>query len=142
MAKPKNKKLDTEELFQEKAKEKASDLQSIAGKENEPSESSLIPVPCESFPVNITLPCTVYMKKHDKIMVFRRQGEKINYKVALEMQKKGDSSLFIHQAFYKMFMESLDQMKLPKNTSKNDKIANAIRLRTLLLAYGQELVSG
>lgn len=98
---------------------------------------NLIEVPTECIPVNISLPCTVYMQTHGKYLVFRRQGEKINYKQALEMQKKGTTAVFIHKAVWGMLKESLKDLALPESeTNESEQI---VYMRHLLLAYGNEL---
>ncbi len=98
---------------------------------------NLIEVPTECIPVNISLPCTVYMQTHGKYLVFRRQGEKINYKQALEMQKKGTTAVFIHKAVWGMLRESLKDLSLPESeTNESEQI---VYMRHLLLAYGNEL---
>lgn len=103
----------------------------------EQSLDNLIEVPTECIPVNISLPCTVYMQTHGKYLVFKRQGERINYKQALEMQKKGTMALYIHKAVWNMLKESLKDLAIPESeTNESEQI---LYMRHLLLAYGNEL---
>lgn len=128
-----------DEAFIEEARGHAGNLRHVASREMEPpqnAEQSLMAVPAEAIPVNVPLPCTVYMKSGEKFLVFRRQGEKVNYKTALGNQKKNNDTLYIHKAFWQIFMDSLEHLKLPENANA---MAKAMHMRHLLLAYGEEL---
>lgn len=98
--------------------------------------TNMIAIPADSVPVNTPLPCTVYMKKGEKFLVYRRQAEKINYKTALENQKRNTESLYIHKSFWGLFMKSLENLKIAHTATEAEK---AVLMRHLLVAYGQEL---
>jgi hypothetical protein len=130
----------TDEVFDKAVKDHASDLTAIESKDTglvDNENSSLIGVPTETLPINTPLPCTVYVKMGNKFLVFRRQGEKLNYKTALEMCKNGSGIVHIHRAFWQMFMKSLEDMKVDKKGASPE--MQAMHMRQLLLAYGQEL---
>jgi len=127
-----------DDFYGKVVREHSSDLTELDGKDTgipDGENDSLIAVSPENLPVNVTLPCTIYMKSFGKIFVFRRQGEKINYKVALEMSKKGGTFLFVHKAFWDMFMQSLEAL----GESNDNSEAKTQHMRRLLLAYGMEL---
>ncbi len=129
-------------MYDDAARKKVDELKKVNSNDKtnsagEQSIENLIEVPTECIPVNISLPCTVYMQTHGKYLVFKRQGEKINYKQALEMQKKGTLALYIHKAVWNMLKESLKDLAIPESeTNESEQI---LYTRHLLLAYGNEL---
>ena len=136
---PKSKKEIADEAFSQEVNNKRTELNKADAREIEPAsgpEGSLVEVPLETIPLNVTLPCSVYLKSSGKMLVFRRQGEKVNYKTALDLHKKGSSVAYIHKAFWKLFTDSLEHMKMDVAKTKEEE---AGRTRRLLLAYGQEL---
>lgn len=128
-----------EKRISDEAHDHSNDLKNLAPSEIEASpelNNNMIAIPAEAIPVNTALPCTVYMKKGDKFLVYRRQADKINYKTALENQKRNTESLYIHKSFWKLFMSSLEHLNV---TEKANELEKAMMMRHLLVAYGQEL---
>jgi len=97
---------------------------------------ALVAIPLDIIPLNVALPCTLYIDFQGRFLLFRRQGERLTTRRGLELIGKGVSTLYIHKAFWRIFLEALETMKLPQPVSPE---AAATHMRHLLVAYGQEL---
>ena len=101
----------------------------------ETSDESLIAVTIDMIPSQVPLPCSVYVKVAGKFVLFRNQGEKLSMQRVMELQGRSVAALYIHKAFWNMFMRTLEQLEL----ECNDDNQKAEHVRHLLVAYGQEL---
>jgi HD-GYP domain-containing protein (c-di-GMP phosphodiesterase class II) len=101
----------------------------------ETSDESLIAVTIDMIPSQVPLPCSVYVKVAGKFVLFRNQGEKLSMQRVMELQGRSVAALYIHKAFWNMFMKTLEQLELE---CKDDN-QKAEHVRHLLVAYGQEL---
>lgn len=110
--------------------------EAVAAKTVEESDANLIAVPCDSIPLNLPLPCSVYIRVADKFPVFRKQGDKLDSKRMIALSQKGASSLFIHKAVWNLFLASLDHTSISKDAPRE---VVASQLRGIIIAYATEL---
>lgn len=123
----------------EEAKEDLAELVSSeaeSAKLVEDSEEHLIGVPSDAIPLNIALPCSVYIKVADRFPLFRKQGEKLTSKRVMNLTEKGATSLYIHKAVWKMFVGSLEANALSPDAPKEQVLQG---IKNLIVAYGTEL---
>lgn len=102
----------------------------------EESDANLVAVPVDAVPLNLPLPCSLYIKVADRYPLFRKQGEKLNSKRIVALAEKGAASLYIHKAVWKFFLSSLERTAFSPGAPKE---VVATQLRGLIVAYGTEL---
>lgn len=102
----------------------------------EDSEEHLIAVPTETIPLNIALPCSIYIKVADRYPLFRKQGERLTSRRVISLSEKGASCLYIHKTVWKLFIGSLEKSVMDENAPKE---VVAQQIRGLIVAYGTEL---
>lgn len=102
----------------------------------EDDESNLVSVPVDMLPVDIALPCSIYIKIGPKFPLFRKQGEKLTSKRMFDLTSKGAGFLFIHKAVWRVFLLALEEAKVPPDAPPG---VVATHLRGLIIAYGMEL---
>jgi putative nucleotidyltransferase with HDIG domain len=112
------------------------DEESGVARRVEENDSSLVPVPVDTIPLSIALPCSIYVKLGEKYPVLRSQGERISARRILSLQDHGVQVLYVHKAVWSVFTASLENLELPQPVTPE---AAAVHLRHLLLTYGQEL---
>jgi len=102
----------------------------------EDSEEHLIGVPSDAIPLNIALPCSLYIKVADRFPLFRKQGEKLTSKRVMALSEKGATSLYIHKAVWKMFVGALEANALSPDAPKEQVLQG---IKNLIICYGTEL---
>ncbi len=100
------------------------------------NEESLVTVNSDMIPTYIPLPCTIYIKVAGKFVLFRNQGERLSEQRIVALQVKGVDTLYIHKAFWKIFMDTIEKLELPDTVTEEKK---AKHIKHILVAYGQEL---
>jgi len=123
----------------EEAKEDLAELVSSEAESTklvEDNEEHLIAIPADAVPLNVALPCSVYIKVADRFPLFRKQGEKLTTKRVVSLAEKGASSLYIHKAVWKLFVGSIEESVMKPDTPQEVVVQH---IRSLIVAYGTEL---
>lgn len=93
-------------------------------------------VPLESVPLDMNLPYSIYVKVAGQFILFRNQGDKLTSQRALALQGKNVAAVSVHATEWTAFMKTLENLD---DGDPVDVESSIMRLRHLLLAYGQEL---
>ena len=137
--KPIEPELTEDELDQEHAEaniNRVVDEESSGMRRVETDDSALVAVPIETVPVNVALPCSIYIKVADRFPVLRQQGERLTSRRMLGLQGRGVNVLFIHKVVWSVFLEGMEK---PNAEQPITAATAANHIRNLLLVYGQEL---
>jgi HD-GYP domain-containing protein (c-di-GMP phosphodiesterase class II) len=94
------------------------------------------PVPVDSLPANVPLPCSVYLKVGGKNVLFRTQGERMTLKRLSELTQRGASTFLVHRASWQVFSSFIEKASPGESASPTER---AQHLRHLMLIYGLEL---
>lgn len=104
-------------------------------------DGSLTSVPLDFIPLNLHLPCPIYVKVSGKFVVFRSQGDLVTSKRVSDLRAKGLDVFFIPQtslAPYLSYMETQTEDDFFSPEVDEDEL---LRVRNILMGYGRALES-
>lgn len=99
-------------------------------------EDEVARIPMESLPVNLPLPCPLYVQVGNKFIMFRRHEDSISTKRIQGLKDVGADSVYIPKLLWKEFMSTLEDMPLGDNAAVGTRSRH---LRALIVAYSAEL---
>jgi len=109
--------------------------------ENTNGASLFLPIPIDSLPKDQPLPFPIYLRVSDQLILFRNPGDVLTQQRFTSLTEKNVGVGYVPEGSWRAFLRTLEDQEVgvkPGGPSESAE-ASIIRLRHLLLAYGQEL---
>jgi HD-GYP domain-containing protein (c-di-GMP phosphodiesterase class II) len=101
-----------------------------------PEKLSLIRIPLDLVPTDTCLDYPLYLRIHDRWVLFRTRGDCLSEKRAASLAMKGVRMLYIPQAEWNQYVQNLESECCDENRNLDSR---AQKIRRLLLVYAEEV---
>ncbi len=102
----------------------------------EVDSGQLIPVSLETLPLNVPMPCGIYLKVAGRHVLFRNPGEKITQERVVALRQSGATTIFVNKSSWQLLVDMLEKAQPEEPVTPE---ARAEYIRNLLYAHSQEL---